>query len=111
MAQQVEMTSGPLPAATELERYEQILPGLANRIVSMAESQHAHRITMEAHVVKSMHRRSWAGLLSGLVVALGGLYAAAWVAANASAAAGAVIGTVDLIGLVSVFVYQRRKDE
>lgn len=33
----MEVTSGPLPPAAELERYERILPGAADRILSMAE--------------------------------------------------------------------------
>ena len=33
----MEVTSGPLPPAAELERYERILPGAADRILAMAE--------------------------------------------------------------------------
>lgn len=33
----MEMTSGPLPSATEFSRYERVLPGAADRILSMAE--------------------------------------------------------------------------
>ena len=33
----MEMTSGPLPSAAEFSRYEQVLPGAADRILSMAE--------------------------------------------------------------------------
>ena len=36
--------SGPLPDPQNLQRYEQILPGSAERIMAMAETQLAHRI-------------------------------------------------------------------
>ncbi|WP_304455681.1 DUF2335 domain-containing protein [Nocardiopsis sp. YSL2] len=36
-------TSGPLPQPSILREYDEILPGLADRIVSMAESEQKHR--------------------------------------------------------------------
>lgn len=38
--------SGPLPPPETLERYNQTLPGLAERIIVMAESQHSHRLEL-----------------------------------------------------------------
>ncbi|MHB8129171.1 MAG: DUF2335 domain-containing protein [Mobilitalea sp.] len=34
---------GPLPPASEFERYERVCPGAADRILSMAENEEAHR--------------------------------------------------------------------
>lgn len=45
--------AGPLPPPEALERYNQILPGAAERIIVMAESQHAHRLELEKHVITS----------------------------------------------------------
>src|SRR5690606_29631697 len=42
-----QMHVGPLPAADELRKYNDVLPGLANRIVVMTESQSAHRQKIE----------------------------------------------------------------
>jgi len=39
--------SGPLPHAGEMERYERVLPGSADRLVSMTESEAAHRHEIE----------------------------------------------------------------
>jgi hypothetical protein len=36
--------SGPLPPAVELEKIDQIIPGGANRLLSMAEKEQSHRI-------------------------------------------------------------------
>jgi uncharacterized membrane protein len=72
--------SGPLPPASELGRYESIEPGLANRIVEMAEKQAAHRQNMErqehelqAKALKSDTRDSLLGLLFAVVIAFAGL--------------------------------------
>lgn len=42
MAQQVTQ-SGPVPPAEEMARYEQVIPGSAERIIAMAELEQVHR--------------------------------------------------------------------
>lgn len=48
-----ESYSGPLPHPSILDRYEQTLPGAADRIIKMAENQSAHRQEIERKVVSS----------------------------------------------------------
>ena len=67
---------GPLPAPQTLREYEQILPGVADRIVSQAERQSAHRMELERTVVTSEGRRSWAGWASATLIGVGVLVAA-----------------------------------
>ena len=40
-------SAGPIPAASELAKYETILPGSADRIITMAEKQSEHRHAIE----------------------------------------------------------------
>lgn len=47
LAQQ-KITSGPIPSAQEFEYYERVLPGAADRILSMAESNQARRHESES---------------------------------------------------------------
>jgi uncharacterized membrane protein len=47
---------GPLPHPQHLAAYDQVLPGAANRIQRMAESQSKHRQELERHVVTSNTR-------------------------------------------------------
>jgi uncharacterized membrane protein len=42
--QSTRISSGPIPAPEILKAYDIVLPGLAERIVSMAEAQSAHRM-------------------------------------------------------------------
>lgn len=46
-AESVYVRQGPLPDAEEVRRYETTLPGAADRIFSMAESEVSHRHSLE----------------------------------------------------------------
>lgn len=63
--------AGPLPTAVELEKYEVILPGAADRILRMAEGQADHRAELETEALRQEGQRSWAGLVSGALLTLG----------------------------------------
>ncbi len=47
----VEIHSGPLPPPEILENYNNILPGSAEHIIKMAETQQLHRHTLETKTV------------------------------------------------------------
>ncbi|MBI1739603.1 MAG: DUF2335 domain-containing protein [Acidobacteriales bacterium] len=52
-AVEVSRFSGPLPHPEDLAKYEQVLPGSADRIIRMAERQAEHRQNLEKTVVLS----------------------------------------------------------
>ncbi|MCL2844169.1 MAG: DUF2335 domain-containing protein [Chitinivibrionia bacterium] len=57
ISQQHEIAySGPLPPATELGKYEQILVGAAQRILILAEKEAEHRHIIENKFMKSVAR-------------------------------------------------------
>ncbi|WP_248730232.1 DUF2335 domain-containing protein [Vreelandella populi] len=43
----VTATSAPIPPAQEVEYYDRIMPGAADRIFALAENQQAHRLEQE----------------------------------------------------------------
>lgn len=51
--------SGPIPPPDVLERFNQIIPKGAHRILKMAEKQQAHRHALETKVISSDIKRSW----------------------------------------------------
>lgn len=104
----MEFRSGPLPPATELARYDEILPGAAERIISMAERQAAHRQELERFAVHAEDRRSWAGLVVGGVLALAFLTGSVVLGLNDQAWLGGVLGGTTLISIVGTFVYGTR---
>jgi len=48
-----EVFSGPLPPPSVLSQYNQVVPGAAERIIAMAESQSEHRQQLENKVIES----------------------------------------------------------
>ena len=68
---------GPLPPPELLERYNQIVPNGADRIVAMAESQMLHRQSLESAVVlgniKAQSGGQTKAFILGLIAILGGI--------------------------------------
>jgi uncharacterized membrane protein len=61
---------GPLPPAQEFERYEKTLPGSADRILKMAESENAHGQAMDRTALASDREIAKRGQDYALVVTL-----------------------------------------
>lgn len=82
-----------------------IVPGAADRILKIAETQTAHRIAMESTVIRGDSKRSYLGLLAGFVlstmVTAGGIYL---IAVGHDWAGVGLVG-MNLSGLATVFVY------
>ena len=73
-----ENFAGPLPPPEMLLKYDEVSPGLANRIVSLAENQSTHRQSIEAKVVDSNVKSQQLGLILGALICFlsiaGGIY-------------------------------------
>ena len=105
--------AGPLPHPSLLREFDNIVPGSAERIIQMAEKQVEHRQFLEKTVVTGDSRRAFYGLWVGAFVALCVLAGAVFLIYTGHDIAGAVVGGLDIVGLVSVFVYgtARRRSE
>lgn len=57
--QSVQHFQGPLPPPQALVQYKAALPGCAERIVSMAKEQAAHRRALESRVITMTGLRNW----------------------------------------------------
>jgi hypothetical protein len=62
---------------------------------------------MERIVVEGGSRRAWAGLVLGFIIAVLFLIVSAALIINGYEVAGTILGTVDVVGLVTVFVVGR----
>lgn len=70
-----EMFSGPIAHPRHLREYEEILPGSAERIVSMAEKAQSHNQSMETKIVNGSIRTSQHAMYLGfvaLIILIGG---------------------------------------
>ena len=110
-----KITSGPIPSADELLRYQSVQADFPERIVrqferrtAMAEAQSMHRMGMETRVVKNniaMERLGWASATTlGIVVLVGSI----WLIHDGKSVAGLVGIVTSLASLLGLFVWSRR---
>jgi uncharacterized membrane protein len=106
---QSESFSGPLPPPDALARYDQIVPGAAERIIAMAEKQAEHRQKLESTVVKgntsSQTRGTWFAFIISMTAICGGI----WLIHGGKSATGLATIITDLAALAAVFVYTRKR--
>ena len=106
--------SGPLPSPDTLARYEQLMPGLADRIVQMAEREQEHAITAQQKALESdirareatlrLQNRGQSFALTVVFVSLGVAVVLALMGHDGPAAA---IGGVMLGGVAAAFLGAR----
>ncbi len=96
---------GPLPPPADLQHYEDITPGMADRILSMAENQQKHRIEIENKVINSKNRDSKIGMILGTIIILASFYIAYVCIINDKSLAGLAIVISEITALVGVFLY------
>jgi uncharacterized membrane protein len=105
--------SGPLPPPQELQKYNEILPGAADRIMTMAEEQARHRRSLENVVIGSDTRNAKLGLWFGLVTSMTAIITGTITIINGFIIPGTFISGGTIISLAVIFVYgsQKRRKE
>lgn len=99
--------SGPLPHPEILKGYENILPGAAERVFAMAESQQKHRMAMEETIVKNQIKQSRNGQIwGGLLAVLFGIISFVFAFLGYPTLAGITL-TTTIIGLATIFVLNK----
>ena len=106
-----QLWQGPLPPPEMLKLYNDAFPNGAERIFTEVQRQATHRIELEKRLIPEQLRQSERGQLFGLVVALSFLIAAFVLVALGHGLYGTIIGSIDLVALVTVFVIGRREQD
>lgn len=97
---------GPIPSPEVLQEYDKICPGAADRIISMAENQSAHRQKLESQVVNSQITNSRWGIILAFCIGTITIIAGAVTAIMSSSPwAGSILGGAGVGGLVGTFIY------
>lgn len=95
--------SGPIPPPEQLAKY----PDDARQLIlDMAKGEQAHTHTMSEKALNGAIVKDRFGQFIGGSIAIVGLAAAAWIAQYSAVAAG-IIATLDLFGMVALFVAPR----
>ncbi len=109
-----QVSQGPLPSPEVLKHYNEIIPGLAERIVQMAEAETQHRRAMESKIIdsqtsdlKKYRRAELFGQFFGLIIGCSAIFGAIYAATHGAQIAGAFIGTTGVTGLVTAFIVGR----
>jgi len=100
--------SGPIPPPNILKGYNDVVKDGAERIMSMAERQSNHRITLEDHAIREELRQSGRGQIFGFVLGIVGLGLATYLAIYGHEVIAGVFGTTTIVGLVAVFVIGKK---
>ena len=99
--------AGPVPPPAILAAYNEIVPNGAERLLAMAERNQEHRHGIENRVVDGNIRAQSRGQWFGLIVALVGMAGGIYLIATGNSWPGVAIVSVDLVGLVGLFVYSQ----
>jgi len=101
----VQSFSGPLPPPEVLKRFDEIVPGAAERIIKMAEAQSEHRKDLEKKVIESDISRSKWGQILGFIISITGLIVSGFISIYGNAIVGGIVSVSMLASLVGVFMY------
>ena len=100
--------SGPIPPPNIIKGYEEILPGSADRIIAMAETQMAHRQAMEKKMIEAESRDSLLGVLFAFLLGMGclgaGIIMVISVPQSAGAISAALLGGTGIGSITSRFI-------
>ena len=108
-----ETYKSPMPPPDVLKGYNEAINNGADRILTMIEKQSNHRMNVEITIINRELNQSGRGQNYGFAISLLFLGVSAGLIYTGHDMAGTVLGTIDLIGLVSVFIlgkfYQKNK--
>jgi uncharacterized membrane protein len=102
--------SGPLPPPNMLAEYDTVHEGLANRIVSMAESEQQHRHQMENQSLRAAVTAESRGQHYALIISLIIIGGALYLIDNGKEIYGSILAGGTLTALAYMFITGKHKD-
>ncbi len=116
--QQQVSYSGPLPPPHVLAEYDAVFSGLAETIINTMQAEGNHRREIESRALEadiSMGNRQFdearLGQIFGFLIGVVSIISGSVIAVMGAKWAGGFIGGSGVVGLVSVFIYGRKKPQ
>lgn len=106
-----ETFSGPLPHPLILEEYEKIVPGAAERIIAMAESDMKHQQEMDREELRIAESQVKRGQISAFWLTIIALAVCIFSLLMGSEMAASVIAGTTIVALVTAFVISRKDND
>jgi uncharacterized membrane protein len=76
VVQETQIHHGPMPSPQDFAAYERALPGAADRILKMAETQATHRQGLERFAVRGDYYKAMMGTVLGYIAFAGSMFGA-----------------------------------
>lgn len=111
MVRQVSAFQGPLPPPAMLAQYDDICPGLADRIVSLTERQQGHRIDIESRSVTASIWNERLGQIFAFIICMFTLVSSVWLISKDFAWSGSLLAGGTMTGLAYIFITGRKQNE
>lgn len=99
--------NGPIPPASEMAKYSEILASAPERILSMAEESQRHANMMDVKAIDAQRREIRRGQVFGLIV-LGAFSSSAYIAYLGHPSVSAVIGGTTIVAIATAFILGRK---
>lgn len=108
---QAKLHQGPLPDPETLAQYEQIQPGFANRVITLAEGEAQHRRGLDRKVISMNFWLTLCGMLFGLLSIAGVTYLCHYAFSIGAKTEASAIAIGVLVSVGGVFLWRRGKSD
>lgn len=105
--QQQEHYSGPIPKPLDLQKYEEIKAGFAERILTMAENESKHKQNIDHRIINSERIFNILGQLAATFMGLS-VIALMWYAFSEGYADQVKWIGIGIASIVGLFIYKRK---
>jgi uncharacterized membrane protein len=99
------ISADKLPPPEVLQKYEEVMPGIAKLLVQNAERQTQHRLDIEKRTLNSNNLKSFAGLVFGFLIGIFGLGGGFYLTFKGYNVVGVIFTSSTLVSLVMAFIY------
>lgn len=100
--------SGPLPPSDEFQNYEEVLPGAADRIISMAEKEQEGRISAQHKEMRMLFISHIMGQIFAFILGLTGILGGSYLIINGHDLSGFAVFLSSLAAIVGAFIYRKK---
>jgi len=101
--------SGPLPHPFIIERYDQVVPGAAERILAAFEKQSAHRQELEKRVIEADILNERLGLGSAFLLTIFLIVVGTYITTTGYPYVGGIIFSTTIAAVVSITLFKRKQ--
>ncbi len=103
-----EQWTGPLPSPQQLQQFDEIVPGTAERIIRMAEQEGENSRQLQRDALRETVAAQRRGQYLAAVIALSGMGASVWLALAGHDTVASILGGATLATIVVAFLQSVR---